>query len=178
MTSMRDWRHDIVRLVEIKQRIAEVDTLGLWEYHLPKVAATTEQLDAVESHLGLRLGAEHRNFLGFANGWPSFFQSVDLFGTDDFVDGPRMTVALDMLAAVEPVVLSDAGLTDQRLLPVAATTVDLDLFVVPVTDGVASGPIVWLAGSEIDRFASFDDYVDSMIEYNRRELERLTSSQR
>lgn len=50
--------------------------------------------------------------------------------------------------------LGAAGLDGVRLLPNAATTVDLDVLVVPVIDGVASQPVVWLAGREIDRFGS------------------------
>ncbi|MGH8777286.1 MAG: SMI1/KNR4 family protein [Jiangellaceae bacterium] len=171
----RDWRPEIVRMIQIKQAIAEADTEGVWEFHLPKVAATPEELTAVEHGLGFRFDAGYREFLGYANGWPSFFQSVDLFGVDDLAGGPRMDVARQVLEAIEPVVLEQAGLFDTRLIPIAATTVDLDLFVMPVVDGQQVPPVVWLAGYEVDRFKTFEDYALAMIEYNARELEALTS---
>lgn len=171
----RDWRPEIVRMVQIKQAIAEADVQGLWEFHLPRVAATPERLAALEAALGIRLDPEYREFLGYADGWPSFFQSVDLFGVDDLAGGPRMDVSRQMLAAVEPAVLERAGLHAVHLLPIAATTVDLDLFVMPVVDGTQKPPVVWLAGYEIDRFESFEEFFLAMIEYNARELAALTS---
>jgi hypothetical protein len=171
----RDWQPEIVRMIQIKQAIAEVDVDGVWEFHLPKMAATSEELAGIERTLGIHLETGYREFLGYANGWPSFFQSVDLFGIDDIAGGPRMDIARQTLAAIDPVVLEQAGLQAIPLIPIAATTVDLDLFVMPVIDGRQTAPVVWLAGYEVDRFESFDDYVHAMIEYNARELAALTS---
>lgn len=170
----KDWRPEIVRLVEIKQAIFEADVQAVWEYHFPKVAATADQMAAAEAHLGVRLDPGYREFLSYANGWPSFFQSVDLFGTDDLAGGPRLEVANQMLDAIEPVVFEHAGLERAGVVPIAATTVDLDLFVMPVRDGRQVPPVVWLAGYEIDRFQLFEDYVLAMIEYNARELAKMT----
>ena len=171
----RDWRPEIIRMIQIKQAIADADTDGVWEFHLPRVAATSEELADVEHALGFRLDAGYREFLGYADGWPSFFQSVDLFGVDDLAGGPRMDVARQMLGAIEPVVIEQAGLRGTPLIPIGATTVDLDLFVMPVMDGQQVPPVVWLAGYEVDRFETFEDYVLAMIEYNARELAALTS---
>lgn len=170
---MRDWRSEIVRMVEIKQAISEADAEGLWEFHLPKVAAAPEALKSVERLLGFKLDPEYRDFLGYAAGWPSFFQSIDLFGVDDLAGSPRMDLARQLVAGLEPVVLEQAGLRADQLVPIAATTVDLDVFVMPVTDGVQRPPVVWLAGYEIERFSSFDDFFLAMIEYNSRELSAL-----
>lgn len=172
---MKDWRADIVRLVGIKQAIADADTAHIWEHHLPKVAATEDELSAVERHLGFRLEPSYRNFLRYANGWPSFLQTIDLFGTDDLLDGGRMMVAGDMLSVVEGLVLDGAGLDRDRSLPIAAAAADLDIFLMPITAD-RSPPIVWIAGQEIDRFASFDEFVASMIEYNVREFDRLRTT--
>lgn len=161
-------------MIQIKQAIAQVDRDGLWEFHLPKVAATSEELAGVERLLGLQLDAGYRDFLGFANGWPSFFQSVDLFGVEDLTGGPRMDIAQQVLQAIEPAALEQAGLQDTTLVPIAATTVDQDVFVMPIIGGQQAPPVVWLAGYEVDRFETFDDYVLAMIEYNARELDALT----
>lgn len=170
---MRDWRPEIVHLVQIKQAIDDADTAGLWEYHLPKVRVGDKELDEVERHLGIHLDPDYRTFLSYANGWPFFFQSVDLFGTDDLLGSPTFEYANEMLGAVEPIVYEQAGLERGAVLPIAATTVDLDLFVMPVVDGQQVPPVVWIAGGEIDRFPTFDDYVLAMIEYNVRELTTL-----
>ncbi len=58
--------------------------------HFPRVAATNNELASAEQHLGVGLDPSYRDFLGHANGWPSFMQSVDLLGTDDLADGPRL----------------------------------------------------------------------------------------
>lgn len=168
-----DWRPEIVRLVQVKQAISEVDTEGLWEFHLPRVAANAESLRRVEQTLGVRLDPEYREFLSYADGWPSFFQSIDLFGTDDLAHGPRMHLASQLLAELDPAARERAGLRDVPLLPIAATAVDLDLFVMPIADGEQRPPVVWLAGYEIDRFATFQDFVLAMLEYNLRELSAL-----
>ena len=170
-----DWRREIVRLARIKEEIQASDKSGLWEYRLPGVAATPDELAEVEEHLQCRLEPQYREFLSFADGWPSFFQNVDLFGTGDLVSGPRMQIARQSLAAIEPAVVEQAGLDASTLLPIAATAVDLDLFVTQVVDGEQRGPVVWLAGAEIDRFATFEDFVLAMIEYNARELEVVKS---
>lgn len=170
---MRDWRPDIVRLVQIKQAIHEADAAGLWEYHLPRVAATQEDIEAAETDLGVELDAGYRELLQFANGWPSFFQTVDLFGTDDLRGGPRLEIARQMLDAVEPVVFAQSRLERDALIPIAASTVDLDIFVMPVVDRRQVPPVVWIAGYEIDRFPTVEDYVLAMIEYNTRDLDAL-----
>lgn len=170
---MRDWRPEIVHLVQIKQQIDDVDVKGLWEYHLPKVAATEDQIAAAEAHLGVRLDAQYREFLGYANGWPSFLQDIDLFGTEDLTGGPRFDLASRLLHAVEPLVLEQAGLARDAVVPIAASTTDRDIYLMPTIDGIQAPPVVWISGEEVDRFSSFEDYVLAMIEYNRRELAML-----
>jgi hypothetical protein len=169
----RDWRADIVSMVRIKQAISEADAEGIWEFHLPRVAADAAALSSVEALLGVQLDPGYRSFLSYADGWPSFFQSVDLFGVADLAHGPRMDIAQELLTNLEPIALRASGLGGAQLIPIAATTVDLDLFVMPVTDGRQQPSVVWFAGYEIDRFETFHDFFLAMIEYNRRELTAL-----
>lgn len=160
-------------MVQIKQAISAADVNGLWEFHLPRVAAGAAALSSVEDLLGVQLDPEYRSFLSYADGWPSLFQSVDLFGVADLARGPRMDIAQELLANLEPDALRAAGLHGTQLLPVAATTVDLDLFVMPVAHGRQQPPVVWFAGYEIDRFETFHEFFLAMIEYNHRELTAL-----
>lgn len=170
---MVDWRAQIAELVLIKQAISDADNLGLWEFHLPRVAASEAALSNVQRAIGWRLDEEYLSFLACADGWPSFFQSVDLFGVVDLGGGPRMDVARGLVSNLEHSVVENAGLSSAQLVPIAATTVDLDVFVSPVVDGVQQPTVVWIAGYEIDRFESFGEFFHAMAEYNRGELAAL-----
>lgn len=168
-----DWRPMIVELIGIQRRIFELDTEGIWEFHYPRVAAPEQSLLEAERARAMRFDAAHRNFLTFADGWPSVYQSVDLFGCDDLAGGPRFDVACSMLEATDPEVRATAMGSATGLLPIAATMVDLDLFVMPVVDGNVGPTVVWLAGSEVDRFESFDEFFATLIRFNREELAAL-----
>jgi hypothetical protein len=171
-----DWKQRIVELVLVKQKLAELDTKGLWQYRLPAVAASEAKLEAVEAHLGEALDPAFRAFLLHADGWPAFYQTVDLFGSDDLLGSDRSRHAARMLGYVEPAVLTAGGLRREELLPIAASPVDLDLFVMTRRSASRPGVVVWLAGSEIDRFPSFEEYFLAMVDYNRLEVQHLRAS--
>lgn len=170
---MIDWTKSVVEMVLIRQVLQDLDTRHLWQYHLPKVAATEEELLAVEARLGEPLDPEYRSFLRCAGGWPGFYQSVDLFGPSDFMDGPRFHQALALLSLIEDTVLVEVGLTREDLLPIAATPIDLDLFVMARRSTSCPGTVIWLAGREIDRFPNFREYFLAMMDYNRQEGQEL-----
>lgn len=152
MVTTADWKRRIVELVVVKQRLAVVDTKGLWQYCLPKVAATESRLEAVEDHIGESLDSAYRAFLRHADGWPAFYQTVDLFGSDDLLAGAKAQHAAEMLSYVEDDVLAAGGLAREGLLPIAASPIDLDLFVMTRRSTAQAGGVVWRAGPEIDRF--------------------------
>jgi SMI1 / KNR4 family (SUKH-1) len=170
---MTDWKKSIVELVLVKQRLAELDTIGLWPYRLPAVAATETKIRAVEANLGEALDPAYRAFLLHADGWPAFYQSVDLFGSDDLMGGDRLHRATDMLSSIEDGVLAAGNLRKEELLPIAASSVDLDLFVMMRQKASKPGIVVWLAGYEIDRFLNFEEYFLAMVDYNRLEMQNL-----
>lgn len=169
-----DWKQRIVELVLVKQKLAELDTKGLWQYRLPAVAATETKLKSVEAYLGEALDPAYRAFLLHADGWPAFYQTVDLFGSEDLMGNDRQHHATEMLSHVEESVLTFGGLRREELLPIAASPVDLDLFVMTSRLAAQPGMVVWLAGSEIDRFPSYDEYFLAMVDYNRLEVQRLS----
>jgi len=171
-----DWKQRIVDLVLVKQKLAEVDTRGLWEHRLPAVAATEAKLRTVEAHIGEALDPSYRAFLLHADGWPAFYQTIDLFGSDDLMGGPRFEHAVEMLNYVEDEVFIVSGLVRGDLLPIAASQADLDLFVIARGSATRPGVVVWLAGYEIDRFPSFDEYMLAMVDYNRLEVQNLQAS--
>lgn len=159
----------------IKQAIAELDKNGLWEYRLPGLAASEEKLVAVEKLLGEPLDPSYRRFLAHAGGWLAFLQTVDLFGADDLLGGSRAAHAAELLGDIETSALAKADLRREDLLPIAASPVDLDLFVLTGRSARRSGMVVWFAGYEIDRFPNFDEYFLAMMDYNRLELDHFRS---
>jgi hypothetical protein len=168
-----DWKSRIVTLVQIKQLMADLDEKGLWQYKLPGVAATEEGLRAVEMQLGEPLDSRYRDFLRCADGWPAFHQTVDLFGHRDLLGSMAFRHAMQMLDAIEEEVLVASRLRREDLLPIAATPVDLDLFVITRASAPQPGLVMWFAGYEIDRFPSFDEYFLAMMDYNRLEVKAL-----
>lgn len=167
-----DWNDRIGVMALVKQRLAEVDTERLWEYHPPRAAASEERLQEVEAHLGEALDPSHRAFLRHADGWPAFYQTVDLFGSEDLLGGERFQHAEEMLGYLEEEQSAARG-GRSALLPIAASPVDLDLFVMTRRSSSGPGTVIWLAGSEIDRYPSFDQYFLAMIDYNRNEIQNL-----
>jgi len=170
------WKQRIVDLVAVKQQLADLDARGLWQYCLPHVAATEASLVEVGRQIGEPLDASYREFLMHADGWPAFYQTVDLFGSDDLLGGPKFEHATEMMSYVESEVLAAGGLQRDELLPIAASPVDLDLFVMTRRSAVEPGVVIWLAGSEVDRFPTFEEYYLAMVDYNRLEVRRLSGS--
>lgn len=169
----RDWHTEIAQLAQIKRAIYRADTAGLWNFHLPKPGASESELAAAEAHLGFRLDPDYRSFLSTANGWDAFHQTVDLFGTEDLMGSQRFRAANDMLEVTAPIVSEHGNLERDEVTAIAATTEDVDTFVMAHRGGQQGPVVVWLAGREIERYDSFKTYVQTMIRYNMKELEEL-----
>jgi hypothetical protein len=164
-----DWKQRIVDLVRIKQELADRDAEGLWEWHLPAVAASEEQLAAVEEQLGERLDPSYREFLRHASGWRAFFQSVDLFGPEDLL-GDRRDRARRLLETVDDAVGTEYG---DELLPIGLSEVDRHLFGIGRPGSSIPGTVVWLSCEEVDRWSGFDEFFLAMMDYNRADAEDL-----
>ncbi|AZK44862.1 SMI1/KNR4 family protein [Paenibacillus lentus] len=167
---MMNWIETIAIMILVKQDMEKYDEEGLWEYHLPEVAASEELLIKTEQHLGYHLDSEYKEFLKYANGWKSFYQSVDLFGTNELVSSSDMDYAVNILNAIEDSVIFECGVPRDELLPIAVTKIDKDLFVITKLNSSNPGQVIWFAGEEIDRFDNFKEFFLSMIDYNREEL--------
>jgi len=166
-----DWKNEIVNGVIIQQRIEELDHGRLWRRHLPEVAATEQEIMSVERRLGFALDPRYRAFLQYANGWKSFYQAVDLFGTANLLGAPPMDSARRQLAAIQPAHFEAAvGKSVAEFLPIAASTVQRDIFLLGQPRSAHQGIVVWFAGDEVDRFPSFDDFYLAMLDYNREEI--------
>lgn len=153
---------------QVRDELCEADKQRLWEYHAPEAPAAMDEITSAQERLGVRLSWEYEDFLLCANGWKCFYQNVDLFGTGDF-ESKAMEYARKLL---ETEVLYDESLSriKDKLLPIAVSRTDKDLFVMVVTEDCAHGEVIWLAGGEIEVFSSFEEFFEEMIEYNREEL--------
>jgi hypothetical protein len=170
-----DWRREIATLAYVKNAIFKLDTQHLWRHHLPRVAASEVEIARAERSVSGSVHEKYRAFLGYANGWPAFYQDVDLFGTEELCGGGLMPRARELLAATADDVLAVNSIAQDQLLPIAVSATDLDLFLI-LRHGVAGG-VIWLAGGDlIERFDSFEEYFLAMIDYNRLDYERLRQS--
>lgn len=168
-----DWRTLIATMVFVKQELTRFDVNGLWPHHLPEVAASEARLDAAERQLGHGLDRKYRAFLSCADGWRGFYQTVNLFGTAQLLGGGEMAYAVKILGALDEEVLHASGYGRDDLLPIAATPLDRDLFVMARPKSSSHGEVIWFAGEEVDRFPDFEAYFRAMIDYNRREVQDL-----
>jgi SMI1 / KNR4 family (SUKH-1) len=161
----------------VRQEMMALDKRKMWPYHLPQVAATDEQIFKAEQHLGIAIDSRYKAFLKCANGWPAFYQAVDLFGTDDLIGGTRHENAEFVLSYLEDGVLNKSDVRREDLLPIAATKLDRDLFTIIRPTSKLSGSVIWFAGEEIDRFPNFDDFFLAMVEYNRIAVKRFKAQE-
>lgn len=167
-----DWKRELVIAHLVKQKVAEVDVDGLWENTLPEVAASKEELDALEARLGYLLDPQHRAFLSHANGWSAFLHRIDVFGTGDFIGGERAVRAVELVESLEP--LKDlCGFGKSDLLPIAVSSDDIDLMLITRPHTATPGQVLWLAGGVIDTFSGFDEWFVAMVDYNRLDYRNL-----
>lgn len=161
-----DWKRELVIAHLVKQKIPEVDTDGLWENTLPEIAASEEEVQALEARLGYELDSQHRDFLLHANGWRAFKNDIDVFGASDFTSGPRAVRAADLIEALEPF-KEQYGFHKSELLPIAVSSDDIDIMLMTRPDTATPGRVLWLAGGLVETFSGFDDWFLAMVDYNR-----------
>lgn len=171
-----DWRPEIVRMAQVKQMLNDADVEKLWEFHLPKVAASQDSLTELERALGFRLDPQYREFLSYANGWPWFMQSITLLGTEELAGGPEMAAAREMLAVLPTNWIEAEAPGADTVCPIGVTMEDRDMFVMPVGGGQQQPMVLWIAGEVVDRYRTFLDFFLAMIEYNLLGLKDLSTN--
>ncbi|AZQ46393.1 SMI1/KNR4 family protein [Bacillus albus] len=167
---MNNWKDKIATMILAKQELMKQDVEKIWPHHFPEVGANEKSIRIIEQELGYKLDLMYREFLQYANGWAGFYQTVDLFGTEQLKELAIMDYAQVLLEAIDDVVLEESGVLRQELLPIAVSEFDRDLFVLCLPNSSRPGEIIWFAGEEIDRFENFDEYFLAMIDYNREEI--------
>jgi hypothetical protein len=170
---IQDWKQEIAVAWLVKQAIMEADKNKIWTYHLPNVAATEDQIQTAEKQLGYQLDERYRCFLKFANGWEGFVQTIDLFGTQDLILGPKKENAEFTFSYLEDAVLKKSGVKRAELLIIGATQRHSDLFAITLSHSNEPGTVIWFAGEEIQRFTNFDEFFLAMVDYNRLDLKAI-----
>lgn len=160
-----NWKDEIVKLIYLKQALKEVDAEGLWTFYLPKVAASSEELEKLKSEIDFPLSNNLMEFLSFTNGWDAFYQDVNLFGTADYLGSELFLFARKMFSAIEDGVLASTGFAREDFIPIAVSTSDRDIFALS-----KAGEVFWFAGDLIDKFDSFDEFYLAMLDYHREEI--------
>ena len=168
---MIDWQTEIAVMGAIKKAMSDADVERIFEYHLPRVGATEDRLEFVESRLGHRLPAQFREFLGFGDGWPAFWHLADLFGTSELV-GDAARQARDLMRFVEPG-LAAIGLSQEQVLTIMVNRTGIDVFVIELDTGTAPGAVHWIAGEEVQAFPDFHEFYLAALDYGRLDIEWL-----
>jgi hypothetical protein len=143
-----DWRAEIDRLAMVHQRVMDADSEGLWSVGLPRVGASPAQIADAEAAVQAEFDPAYKAVLQLADGWPGIFQNITLFGTREFLGSDEFHQARRALHEIEPQVWNRIGIDPSDLLVIAASSTDLDLFVVSrrPADREANG-VLWLAGA-------------------------------
>ncbi len=65
------------------------------------------------------------------------------------------------------------GFALSDLLPFAVSTDDIDVFAISKPTTSSPGKVFWFAGGVIDQFPDFNEWFLSMVDYNRRQFQKL-----
>ncbi|MDO0914301.1 SMI1/KNR4 family protein [Streptomyces sp. DT2A-34] len=168
-----DWSALLADMVTAKQRLADSDRDGLWRHEPPRPPATPQRIAEISAVTHCPLDPEYADFLRHADGWPAILQDIDLFGTADF-GSAAYAEAEELVRVIEDEVEIERGASRAPLIPIGASRTDIDILVMPwEKDLPCSGPVIWLAGAEIERYRTFSDFFRGMIAHNLKEANDL-----
>ncbi|MGQ5653655.1 hypothetical protein ACUJ8H_27050 [Streptomyces sp. EKR5.2] len=173
---MTDWADAIRRMLAAQRQLRENDREHLWRYEQLPPPASRELLGLVQAQRGVTLDSQYAELLVRTGGWPAFMQDVDLFGTPDLLGEP-FDEAVQLLSTLEPETVDASALDVASCVPMAASRTGIDLFVMPRADGSTQTPVIWLAGLEVERYISFEEFFQAMIEANLGEAAALRERQ-
>jgi hypothetical protein len=141
--------------MELKRRQPE-SSIGL----SGNPAAPDSAILVTELRLGRKLPPSYREFLGFSDGWTSFFNGVNLFGTGELGRAGLLTESHEQLLA------------RGRLLPFGVDRAGSSLFAfdtsVRLGDGEL-GVVAWVGGLGID-CRCFTSFLATVLQLCRAEL--------
>jgi len=168
-----DWKEQLTIACIVKDAVRAADANGVWQYYLPEVAATEEQVRTAERVVGGVLDGHYRDFLRHANGWKKALQNIDIHGTSELISEEARAHYHGLLDAIEDGVFLDAGVRRVDLNVIAGSRIEGDMFCIVKPPASQAGQVLWIAGTVVDRFPSFAEFFLALVDYNRRELKRL-----
>jgi hypothetical protein len=171
-----DWQQEIAAAWHVLKETSKFDAQMLWSYAPPRGAATQQELVHAEEFLGHPLDPRYCEFLGYANGWPGLMLDIDLFGTAELC-GEAMHRASEIIDSIDDSVMTTSAIDRSDILPIGLSVAQHDLFAVLKPSSGNAGVVIWFAGYEIERFATFDDFFLATIDYNRRRYEQLRNGE-
>jgi hypothetical protein len=176
--NVTDWPSVIAQAVIVRQRLHELDVSCIWSYPFPRLAAKRSDIDTISEKIGEALDSDYSNFLINANGWPKFYQDVDLFGTPQLLCSDAYANALNSIRILDDLgALRIIRVDSADIYPIAASEVQTDLFALYHGGEISrNGHVLWLAGELIEEFSSFTEFFLSMIDYQRRQISLFENS--
>lgn len=169
---MINYKDAIGYLYLVRERIREVDVNGVYEYYCPKIRTTNEMIKQWESVNSLILPDTYKAFLLTANGWKSVSQDKDLLSLEELTlsKESKYIETRDIFADI----INDAG-DKSLLLPIAASDYSYDIYLMVLDiESEFYGQVIWVAGEEIERYSSFEEFFLSLIDYNKYNFELIS----
>jgi hypothetical protein len=153
------WPDLIAAMGQLREQVSQVDED--FEFTIPHLAATQEQLAAAEQRLGHALDPQHKEFLSYGNGWPEFYMGNALLGTEELGQGMAWAEVTETLDAFYSA-LEDPSLVPPRaqIYPFSFDPGAATVFAIwkdgPVTDG--GHPVLWLPAVDTEPYENFFDF--------------------
>jgi len=165
------WRELVARALQVSEAVQQADVNQIWNYAPPSPGADEASILALEEAMGVPLDSEYKQLLSVVNGWDSFYNDVDLLGTDDFPSGARVERAWTIVDAVNDGSQGILEYNRDSFIPIAVSAFDIDVFLLELSNGgEAGGRVSWVAGQEIERFESVSGFFEAMVQYNEATL--------
>jgi hypothetical protein len=168
-----DWKKELTIACLVIKAVQAADVTRLWQYSLPEVASTEEQVSSAERALGCKLDGQYRKFLSFANGWKRALQNIDIHGTTELTSTEVQKFYSGLIASIDISNFTDLGINQKEICIIAGSRIDGDIFFMENRTTPGDRKIIWMAGTLIDQFPCFDEFFLALVDYNRRELARL-----
>lgn len=170
-----DWDSLIRELKCIRTLVEKADTEHLYEYFSPYASVPEKEIQEVEQ-LKESLNEQYRSFLLKAGGWPAFFQAIELFSPQDLLSGERHKRALILVSYLDNEnVFEFEGLNSNDFLPIAVSSVDLDVFVLGREGSSVAGQVFWFAAYLIEKYPSFMEFFRAVIELHKDQLQDFSN---
>jgi hypothetical protein len=167
------WPDLIAAMGQLREQVNQVDPD--FEFTIPHLAATSEQIAAAEQRLGHPLDDQHKEFLSYGNGWPEFYMGSTLLGTEELGQGMTWAQINEGLDAFYSS-LEDPNAVPPRnqIYPISFDPGSATAFAIwkdgPITDG--GHPVLWLPYPDTEPYDNFFEFFRMAYQEYEGELEQ------